>query len=386
MTDKPKSFVEATFKGPRFTRPELPVDVLPELLAYKDLVVRVAKELYRARHGRSRVPKGFDASFQLVLQEIREGSAIAALRRADFELPLEATQEESGEWDAFEEAKNKVEDYVAAIGSYGEAPADFPENVIPMFREFGKRLRDDEEILFPSPRHKEPVRYNQQVRKRIVLQISNTYEKDVELVGPIVKLDKEHAHFRIRTDDYGSIDIPYTPVQGAMLATALRDGEFTKVSVLAAAQFDRDEHIKSVQVQDVSITGILSEDQITRIERRLDEFTKLEPGWSSGYGEAPSRDATEWVRGVLLGLMAKDELPPPYLYATDAGHIRAEWTFGRWEVSAEFKLSGASVSLEAVDPGTGDYRDGHVVFAGALDEDLAISTFVKDLQAEGTAK
>ncbi len=42
--DNRKAFLEATFKGPRFTRPELPVDVLPELLAYKEIILKLTSE------------------------------------------------------------------------------------------------------------------------------------------------------------------------------------------------------------------------------------------------------------------------------------------------------------------------------------------------------
>jgi hypothetical protein len=385
MSDEPKLFLEATFRGPRFTRPELPVDVLPELLAYKDIILRVAKEMYRARYKRTRVPKRFDDSFQLVLREIRKGSSVAGLGRIEMALAAEVLQAEPDGWDPFEDARDKVGDYVGSMANGHAPPADFPENVIPMFKELGKRLRDNEEMVLPS-RFSGPVSYNQQIRKRIVLQFAETYEKEVELVGPIVMLDTDHLVFRVRADEYGTVEIPFNPVQGGVLALAHRDRHFTHVSVRALVEFDREERVKRVgNPSDITFAGELQEREIARIEGRLDELVKMEPGWCDGRGEAPSQEAREWVRGVILGLMAHDELPPPYLYATESGHIRAEWSFTHWEVAAEFRATGPSVALEAMNTGTGDYREDFVIL-GAVDEDLKIANFVKGIEAEGTAQ
>ena len=51
------------YKGSRFRNARLPVDVLSDLSAFRDLLVSYAKDEWRRRHAdRKRVPKGFDKS------------------------------------------------------------------------------------------------------------------------------------------------------------------------------------------------------------------------------------------------------------------------------------------------------------------------------------
>ncbi|ABC83305.1 hypothetical protein [Anaeromyxobacter dehalogenans] len=379
MTDKRKPFVEPVLRGARFADAQVPVDVLADLVAYRDLVLRVAKELFKQRYGRARVPKGFESSFQLALQEIRPGSAVLALKRTE-----EPQQQGvlAHEWDPFDAARDLVTDYVDAIGS-DRKPPEFPENVIPLFGNFGKHLRPGEELVLDSPGGQRKVSYNQEVRKRIVLQRANTYQKDVELVGTVVALDKERGQFRLRTDE-GAFDVEFSGIQTTQLANALRDDAFTRVELAAVGSYDRNDALKNIdEVRDLNIVDVVDPAEALRIERRLDELLALKKGWSDGeHGEAPSRDAVDWARQVLLGLMARDELPQPHLYATEAGHIRAEWTFDDWEVSAEFNFAAELVSMEAVNVKSGDSREAQVSFVGAPDEDIGVSTFVNELRGE----
>lgn len=68
--------------GSRFGQPGMPVEVLPELAAYRELVATVARELFLRRNpGRQRVPRGFTESFQLRLERVDKGSTIPVLER-----------------------------------------------------------------------------------------------------------------------------------------------------------------------------------------------------------------------------------------------------------------------------------------------------------------
>jgi hypothetical protein len=70
--------------GSRFGQPGMPVEVLPELTAYRELIVAVARELFLRRNlGRQRVPRGFTESFQLRLERVDKGSTIPVLERVN---------------------------------------------------------------------------------------------------------------------------------------------------------------------------------------------------------------------------------------------------------------------------------------------------------------
>jgi hypothetical protein len=73
-----------TFKlryvGVRFDGARLPVDVLLDLPAFRDLLVAFAKDGWRDLNAdRKRVPKGFDKSISFDLVGIENGSAVPML-------------------------------------------------------------------------------------------------------------------------------------------------------------------------------------------------------------------------------------------------------------------------------------------------------------------
>ena len=82
------TFMTPVFRGKRFENHEIPLDVLPDLAAYRDLVLDLARHLSLARSpSRKRVLRGFVDSFQLVLRTIEPGSACPVLERVPPSLP-----------------------------------------------------------------------------------------------------------------------------------------------------------------------------------------------------------------------------------------------------------------------------------------------------------
>src|SRR5690606_31528391 len=127
--------------GPRFDG-SIPVEVLGEFGAYREIIVELAKELYRRTKSRKHVPKHFADQFQLHLAgSIEEGSAIATLARPFVEGSAGLAPPSP---DEFDEARDYLNEALEEFESTGSLPSDFPGNVIPLFGAFGKRLNDDE--------------------------------------------------------------------------------------------------------------------------------------------------------------------------------------------------------------------------------------------------
>ena len=82
MDDKTRDLTTLRFEGPRFDDHGLDLDVLPELMAYKALLVETAKSLWRAQHpDRERLPRGFEASLSIKFYGLTEGSTGVPLKR-----------------------------------------------------------------------------------------------------------------------------------------------------------------------------------------------------------------------------------------------------------------------------------------------------------------
>ena len=74
MNDNTRDLTTLTFVGPRFDDHGLDLDVLPELIAYKNLLIETAKALWRAQNpDRERLPKGFESSLSIKFYQLTEG-------------------------------------------------------------------------------------------------------------------------------------------------------------------------------------------------------------------------------------------------------------------------------------------------------------------------
>ncbi|WP_198317016.1 hypothetical protein [Cystobacter fuscus] len=204
-------FSTPTLVGDRFETdsPSIPVDALTELVAYQELVVELAKEMARERTRTGRLPKGFARKFELRLTSIQKGSAVARLDRV-----IKSTGEERPLFppghDVFDEARDTLTDAIESFESRGKLPEAFPPNVIPLFRKFGRSLRDGEAIVLrPARDGRRAVAYTPETRKRLVLLTSDTYTREVELTGIIVRQDAQKRHFWLDTKEQGVIEVAY---------------------------------------------------------------------------------------------------------------------------------------------------------------------------------
>ena len=87
MTRHIQDLTTLRFDGPRFEDHSLEIDVLPELIAYKKLLIETAKELWRKKNpGRERLPRGFEDSIAIKFFQLGDGSTAIPLKR-EYEIP-----------------------------------------------------------------------------------------------------------------------------------------------------------------------------------------------------------------------------------------------------------------------------------------------------------
>ncbi len=361
-----REFLSPRLKGSRFEGdpefPSLPIDVLLELVAYRELVVQTAKALYRSRHGKERVPKKFVDRFQLRLMGIGAGSAVPALARIYEEGPPQ-------EPDEFDDARDLISESVEACATGKSLPAELPKNVIPLFGNFGKKLRADEWIEL-RPGGGKAKAYTPEVRKRLVLMTASTYSREIDVSGTLVGVsDAPKTSMKVLIPDLGIADVEYPASQRAEIAGAWRDPQVLRVQISGVAIFDKDEAFQKFEsVSNVTLVSELEEDDVRNIEDQIREFYQLEAGWLDGEGHPLPRDGIDWLRSLVLGLMAAQRMPIPHLYPTAVGGIVAEWTFPEWEVSADFDLETRVATLHAANLESAEAEEGSVEF---LDDEEA---------------
>jgi hypothetical protein len=336
-------FVTQVFHGERYAEHTLPVEVLREFEAYKDLVVELAKALFLEKHpGRQRVPKGFVDGFQLRIRRIDPGSAASVLDRAPSLQSRGMGPLFSDATDEFDEARDLISECIAAV-SQGRPPSPrFPTGLLSHFNNFGQRLLPNESIEIKAPGAKVVATYTTDVRKRLILSHGASYLAPARLNGRVCEVDKRQRRFQIVSDgDERPVGAPYPASLERTLTAAL--DRSVKVQVSGTGVWDRGDRVERFEsVSDVSLLVVRID-----VEKRIQELRVLQPGWLDGEGKVPEPDDLQWLGQLLRRLIDEEGLPDAHIYPTAEGGAQLEWSVGEWEVSATLDFRGKKTFMFA---------------------------------------
>ena len=340
-----ETFAQPRLIGDRFEGGVIPVEALAELAAYRDLVLEVAKALFRQAHGRARVRQGFTAEFAIALRHIGDGSAHTELVRP---APLMLRQLVGP--DEFERARDLVAETVASVGAGRGVPPEFPPALLGRFNLFGRRLGPGEAIELIGPGASEGPRYTPEVRKKLVFQGSGeTVEEAVDLLGEAIAIDVQKRTFTVSQEDGTPLVVPLADDDEELVLDAIGRRTEVQLRVVGIGERDRrDRLVRVSEVDSVELVPVADPDR-TPIAVQLRTLRDLEPGWIDGEGEVPEPEGLRWLEALLLRLTAEG-LPTPRLYPTLEGGVHAEWAIRGWEISATFDLDTKRATLLAASP------------------------------------
>lgn len=225
------------FEGERFKLHALDVECTQELIAYRNIVVECAKELWRRKNpDRARLPRGFEGGFRLQFDRLAEGSTLVPLQRVCLDDQVEL---DLGNLDEFDEAAELIDAAIAAANGDNLLPEALPSNIVPLFRDFGKSLRPDE-VLFTQARHSaHEAPYTTKARDRLAAWLAPFYEDLVDAVGEVRMASVGPGTFTIQLDGSQSqVSGHFTPDQESVLLEALRDHQVVRLRVQGTAEFD----------------------------------------------------------------------------------------------------------------------------------------------------
>lgn len=242
------------FDGKRFEHHALDVDCVGELAAYKKLVLECAKELWRRDNpDRERLAKGFEERFMLQFSEITEGSAAVPLYRVE---TREQGELDLGQGDEFDQAAKLIDEAVHAADKGERLPATFPKNVIPLFRDFGKSLRDDE-TLFLQARHRDtPASYTSRARRCLAEWTDACYEDRIDVIGEVSMANIRGGAFELLLDaNQPPVKGRFSETQETQVLQALHDHRTARLRVQGIGEFSRSDRLlrKFVSIDAVSV-------------------------------------------------------------------------------------------------------------------------------------
>ena len=341
-------FATLIFRGKRFDGAVMPLEALPELAAYRDLVAAVAKEMFFAGNpGRVRLPKGFDASFRLTLSRIEDGSAVPIVER-EFTSP----QLFADAGDFFDRAREQVESAIKSLAGNAAFPSWLNPAVTARFSSFGRTLRDDEAVVVAGAGKREGAVYDRRLRRAILVRSQGTYEEDVDLVGVVRETDLDQDSFEIRLADDRRIPVRASRVFISQVVRSLQRDSAVRVS--GTGVYDAEGKLLRVaQASDVSAAeegDVASGRPGCRIpvDEQVDSLRGLPDGWFDGEGHAFEEEGLAWSAKLLRGIVDGFDLATPHIYPTPEGSVRAEWSRSRWEISAELDSSRRLSEVRAV--------------------------------------
>jgi len=378
MTTDPRSFL-LRYVGERFKKHRMPLDVLPDLPAFRDLLVSYVKAEWRATHAkRVRLPKGFEKSIAFDLVEIGDGSAVPKLEwdRATAQMLLPEFQDE---------LEGLVEkSYLQVVrlidrAADRRATAEMSSESIRALNRFGSGLLDDERIEFVGSEGTDGnvVYLDSYRRKWLITRTRDSYEARFEDIGRLLGSEKNAdgivGSIAVDTVQHGRILIPLPPERVKEEFDGNMDAD---VQFRLMIELDNKDVFK--RVVDVFDVDLIDANVVADLERcriRIAALASLQGGWHDGDGLTPTPEAVT-TAGRLLS--ARPPLAANYhIYPTDEGGILFEFLHAGWDYSVEVGPDGTVEIYGVQVDGPGDLETE--TFPGIYDAALK---FLDDLTGD----
>jgi hypothetical protein len=361
--------IHLRYVGHRFDGARLPLDVLVDLPAFRDLLVAYAKEQWkRQNQDRIRVPKGFEKSLSFSLTGIADGSAMPALRweREEAQINLPEIVGELSE--LVQVAYREVRGLVARAANDEYPRALSPEQVRAL-NKFGSGLQDGERIEFLSDDglDQDVIYLDSERRKRLIVNLRETYESRYEDSGELMgvqRVNEKQGHLTVRTTHFGDIRVDID---------ADRVKEFDG-NIGAAVEFALQIELDNADVfrNIVEVHRVALEESVSvEHEERLKELLALSSGWDDGAGAAVTENAAASARSFLA--KRPGHTGTYKIFPTPSGGLLIDFEANGWDLSIEFEPDG-SVELFGIEiEGDGElsplsFRGPNELFFAAFDQ------------------
>lgn len=326
------------YVGERFQGARLPLDVLADLPALRDLIAALAKQEFRQQHpDRKRVPQGFDKSISFSLTDIVDGSAIPV-----FELENEVAQQNlpnigAGMDEIVSRAYERVAKIVDGAGN-DDFPQALPDDAIRALSKLGANLQDPEriELRGTAGSDGDVVFLDAYRRKKLLTHIRETYTIEFEGVGELTGVDATQNSIQIRTEKYGEIKLP---LDQTMHAAQFDGNLFSFVEFSISIALDAHDELKGVE-EVYSVDLIRPHDEeVMRCVRRLQELSETERGWL-GPDQGERLVHLAGTRATQLVFMRANLAHLFRIFPTEDGGISIEFDCKSWSYAVEISPGG----------------------------------------------
>lgn len=351
------AFGRYSMSGGRFDEAEgLPLAVLGELKNYRDLVVDVAKHLYKREHPRRRnLPSGFERQIDLRISGIEHGCVVVKMTQIRNSDPIQPDLwGEESEFDCVEEARKLINHTIEKMKAKKD-PAligDFPPESLSRLYRVGKYLEDDEKITLAEANNTGRVDVDSEWRSLVANSMESQLKErvvDGKLVG-MSNLDEgafkyEFLVYKTQKTISSKLDISRWDDFFQFFNNRSRA---PMCSLSIVCKVDDDNEIVSVE-HTYGIEGSLPD----RFSARLEELSHLKKGWydssdNSLQGEPIADDVFKYVqaflRAILLIAEKQNSLIDLVIFPQIEGGLQLEWKSLDFEV--DFNSDGSIIAYD----------------------------------------
>ena len=353
------AFGRYSMSGGRFDEAEgLPLAVLDELKNYRDLVVDVAKRLYKRDHPRRKsLPSGFERQIDLRIAGLKHGCVVVEMTRVQNSAPVQLDfWGDKLDPDVVEEARKLVKETVYRIKAEKDPTAigDFPPEAVRRLYRLGKSLEENEKITLAEP--DDTGRVDVDFEWREIVSKSDKPELlemsiDGQLIGMVAGVDRFRYKFLIY-DTKREISSAVALDQWDVFRPFLdRRSRAKMCSLSVVCKVDDEGNIESIEH-----TYGIEESLPPKFANRMEELSHLEKGWfdsSNGVlrGAPITASVFKYVQTFLRAVLTRaDELTSLVdlvIFPQIEGGIQIEWKNLDYEV--DFNSDGSIVAYDFSD-------------------------------------
>lgn len=344
MSAKDKNF-QLRYVGARFNGPRLPLTVLADLPAFRELIVAFAKDSWRSNHAdKQRLPKGFDKSIAFDLVALEDGSAMPRMvwrRDADQAALPGVTDELENIVDrSFQQLSNLIDD--AGNGSF---PAVLSAEHVRALNKLGSGLGEEERIEFLGSQGADGnvVFLDSYRRKALITHVRETYERRFDSIGTLAGHRDDGLVF-VQTKEHGRLELK---VDASRILTEFDGNTGQSVQCALLIELDANDVFRRViDTFEVEVIDARVSDEVTRCLQRLEELRDLRSQWKDESILPPSAPALASAEKLLSE--RPDFAALFRIFPNSEAGLVFEFETRGWDYSIEFAADG-SVEIYGVE-------------------------------------
>ncbi|MUU69924.1 hypothetical protein [Pseudarthrobacter sp. GA104] len=318
LEDIQKSFLHMRFRGGRFEGATgMPMAAMGELASLNEIIMELAKVLWRRKLGKQRVRGGYPSPPTLRVEKFAQGSTIPLIQRDG---PPSTLLD-----DPYDASRDLLERTFWAIVSENKIPDEFPTECIDRLRRFGKGFHSGEAAGFlrrdQAGTWSEAL-FTSAVRQHFWESFDTTSVATETLIGKMDSLDRNKSRFMFRRESGQALPGGFAnAVVWDDLHKALGSAEkypFCRLS----AQVERDYLGRPTSILDVNKVEVIEVEAVGWKDR----FLQLADDAYNAEGGLPPVAADSLERAdLLIEATTSIGLYLPAIFASSEGGINLVW-------------------------------------------------------------